>query len=134
MECSILVVDDEKDFLESVKRCLMISQYRNFRLMSDPIQAIQLVEGGEAYDLALIDITMPGMDGVEVLTRIKAVTPTTECIMVTAINDLDMATECRNRGASDYLVKPFSGDELVLRIQEVLEKKRRLLAVNASER
>jgi two-component system response regulator AtoC len=124
MSCAILMVDDEKDFLETVKRGLVISGYKNLRLMSDPMEAARLVESGEAWDIALLDITMPGMSGVELLERIKTFSPSTECIMVTAINEVGTAVQCMQKGAYDYLVKPFSREDLVLRIQRALEKKR----------
>lgn len=126
MSHAFLIVDDERDFLESVKRGLRIAGYRNLTLLADPIEAARLVEGGERFDVALLDITMSGMDGMELLDRIKAVSPDTECIMVTAINEVTTAVACMQKGASDYLVKPFLHDELLVRIQRVLERKRLL--------
>ncbi len=124
MSCAILMVDDEKDFLESLKRGLVISGYTNLRLISNAMEAARLVESGETWDIALLDITMPGMNGLELLERIKTWSPATECIMVTAINEVGTAVQCMQKGAYDYLVKPFSRDDLVLRIQRALEKKR----------
>jgi len=83
MSHSILVVDDEQDFLDSVRRGLISSGLRNVKLENDPKRAISLVERGEPIDLALIDVIMPGMDGVEVLERIRKSNPETECLMVT---------------------------------------------------
>lgn len=124
MNSSILIVDDEKDFLESLKRGLMISGYKNVHLESSPLEAARRVEAGESHDIALLDVTMPGMNGMELLERIKTASPATECIMVTAINELSTAVQCMQRGAYDYMVKPFSREDLVLRIQRALEKKR----------
>ncbi len=123
MKKSILVIDDEKDFLESLARGLMVSGYSNLRLVLDPLEASRLVESGETYEIALIDITLPGMSGIELLERIKSLNPATQCIMVTAIDEVETAEECMNKGACDYLVKPFSREELVQRIQRALEKK-----------
>jgi CheY-like chemotaxis protein len=67
MNSAILVVDDERDFLESVKRGLAISGYRNLKLLADPVEAVQLVAGGEPFDIALLDINMPGMNGLKLL-------------------------------------------------------------------
>ena len=105
MDNSILVIDDERDFLESLARGLTISGYRNFRLEVDPMEASRLVESGEVYEIALIDITLPGMSGIELLERIKFSSPATECIMVTAIDEVETAEECMKKGACDYLVK-----------------------------
>jgi two-component system response regulator AtoC len=124
MNSSILIVDDEKDFLESLKRGLLISGYKNVHLETDPLEAARRVEAGESYDMALLDITMPGMNGVELLDRIKTVSPATECIMVTAINEVGTAVQCMQKGAYDYMLKPFSREDLVLRIRRALEKKR----------
>jgi CheY-like chemotaxis protein len=119
---AILVVDDERDFLESVKRGLVISGYRNLKLLTDPLEAVRLVEDGESYDIALLDITMPGMNALELLERIKTLSPNTACIMLTAVDEVSVAEECIQKGAHDYLVKPFSSEELVLRIERALEK------------
>ncbi|MCU0588459.1 MAG: sigma-54 dependent transcriptional regulator [Syntrophobacteraceae bacterium] len=124
MSNTILVVDDERDFLETVKRGLLISGYRHLKLLSDPVEALRLVEGGDSFDIALLDITMPGMDGIELLDRIKERSPHTECIMVTAINEVGAAVQCMQKGAVDYMVKPFLLEELILRIERVLERKR----------
>jgi len=124
MNSSILIVDDEKDFLESLKRGLLISGYKNVRLETDPLEAARRVEAGENYDIALLDVTMPGMNGMELLERIKTVSPATECIMVTAINEVGTAVQCMQRGAHDYMVKPFSREDVILRIRRALEKKR----------
>lgn len=124
MNSAILVVDDEMDFLESVKRGLVISGFRNLTLISDPLAALHRVEGGEYFDVALLDITMAGMSGLELLERIKSVSPSTECIMVTAINEVSVAVECMQKGALDYLVKPILPEELVLRIKRAVERKR----------
>lgn len=124
MNTTILVVDDERDFLESVKRGLVISGYKKLRLLADPLEAARLVEGGETYDIALLDITMPGMNGMELLERIRAASPGTECIMVTAIGEVGIAVQCMQKGAFDYMVKPILQEDLVLRIKRALEKKR----------
>jgi len=124
MNSSILVVDDEQDFLESVKRGLIISGFKNLSLLVDPLEAVRLVEGGENYDIALLDITMPGMNGVDLLERIRTFSPATECIMVTAINEVGVAVQCMQKGAYDYIVKPISHEDLVLKINRALEKKR----------
>jgi len=108
--------------LESIKRGLEISGYRNLKLLTDPVEAVQLVAGGEPFDIALLDITMSGMNGLELLERIKAFSPNTACIMLTAVNEISVVEECIQKGAHDYLVKPFSSEELVLRIERALEK------------
>lgn len=124
MNSTILVVDDEMDFLESVKRGLLISGYKNISLLTDPLEAARLVEGGKTYDIALLDITMPGMSGLQLLELIRTSSPRTECIMVTAINEVGIAVQCMQKGAYDYMVKPILHEDLVLKINRTLEKKR----------
>lgn len=126
MDDRIIVIDDEQNFLESVKRGLMISGYRNVQLEIDPRNATARFEQGEAFDVALIDVTMPFINGVELLELIKKTSPNTECIMVTATNDTKVAVQCMKKGAYDYLVKPISKDELALTISRALERKRLL--------
>lgn len=124
----ILVVDDEIDFLDSVERALIMSGYANCRMEKDARAAAERITSGDNYDVALLDISMPGMDGIELLEVIKAKSPTTECIMVTAVNDVSVAVECMKRGAYDYLIKPISKDDLTLKIARALER-RKLLTI-----
>lgn len=126
MDNSILVVDDEQAFLDSVRRGLISSGLENVQLESDPGKAVALFEKGEAFDIVLIDIAMPVMGGMELLESIKRVSLTTECIMVTAIDEARIAVECLKKGAYDYLVKPISRDDLVSAINRALERKRLL--------
>ena len=120
----IIVIDDERDFLESIRRGLVTSGWRKVTIEEDPLQAAADVENGAAYDAALIDITMPGMDGIELLNRIKAHSPQTECIMISAHDEARLAVKCLRRGAYDYLVKPISKDDLVQTLQRAMEKRR----------
>jgi two-component system response regulator AtoC len=124
----VLVIDDEMDFLDSVKRGLISAGIRDVRAESDPRVAASSVQQGDRYAVALIDITMPWITGVQLLEIIKSVSPDTECIMVTAVNDARTAVECLQKGAYDYLTKPVSRDELVSKINRALER-RRLLEV-----
>ena len=84
MDYRIMAIDDEQDFLDSVKRGLITSGFKDVTLEKDPKRAVSFFARGEHADLALIDVTMPGMSGVEVLEAIKCVSQDTECIMVTA--------------------------------------------------
>lgn len=124
MQSRILVIDDEHDFLDSIRRGLITSGYRNVVLEADPMVVSQQLEAGELYDVALIDITMPGLSGIELLEQFKETSPQTECIMVTAIDEARVAVECLRRGAYDYLVKPISKEDLILSLSRALERKR----------
>src|SRR5208337_2289421 len=115
MAPKIIAVDDEQDFLDSVRRGLLVRGYRELSLENDPRKAAGMFERGEAYDLALIDITMPGMSGLELLHIIKNCSPDTECIVVSAVNEAQTAVEAIRMGAYDYLVKPVSREDLILK-------------------
>jgi len=134
MENSILVVDDESDFLESVRRGLQISGFKNVRLEMDPVKAVTLFEEGATFDVVLIDITMPGMDGVTLLEQIKEYSPYTECIMVTALNEVKVAVECVKKGAYHYLVKPISKEDLVTILKNALERRRLLEIIDLNRK
>jgi DNA-binding NtrC family response regulator len=124
MEYSLLVVDDEQDALDSFRRGLITSGIKNLCLERDPCRAAALIAGGRVFDCALIDITMPGMDGVELLEAIKKTSPRTECIMVSALDEARTAVDCLKKGAYDYLVKPISREDLVRVVNRALERKR----------
>jgi len=124
MNYNILAVDDEQDFLDSIRRGLLTAGFRNVFLESNAKKAAALFERKETFvDVALIDITMPGMNGVDLLEYIKQNSPETECIMITAVNDAEVAVECLKKGAYDYLVKPISRDDLIAKLHRALEKK-----------
>ena len=123
MSFKILIVDDEQEYLNSIRRGLITSGYRDVRTELDPVKAASAFEQGETFDIVLIDITMPGMNGVELLSLIKNHSPGTECIMVTAVDETKIVVECLKKGAYDYIVKPISRDDLILTIKHVQERK-----------
>ena len=124
MDNSIIVIDDEQDFLESVRRGLITSGYKKVTTLHDPTEAVSVFESGKIFDIALIDITMPGLNGLELLEVIKSNSPRTECIMVTAINEARTAVNSLRKGAYDYVVKPISKEDLILAVNRALERKR----------
>ena len=122
----ILIVDDDWDFLELMKARLTGAGFQQVRIEDDPLKAAALIQSGEVFDIALIDMTMPEMSGLELLDLVKNNSPRTECIMVTAVNDVRVAVRCLRKGAYDYLVKPISEEDLVFSLRRTLEKKRLL--------
>jgi len=133
MHTSLLLVDDDPDYLDVLKEKLRLSGYRDVDTEFDAAAAARKLENGAAYDVVFIDIHMPEMDGFELLQRIKAARPRIECIMVTAVNEARVAVECLRKGAYDYLVKPVTRDDLVLALNRTLERKR-LLDILALEK
>ena len=126
MNNHVVVVDDDRDYLEVLGRKLADIGFKRVRLEDSSVKLAEDVEKGLSFDLVLIDMTMPEMDGMALLEKIKANSPSTECIMVTAINEARIAVECLNKGAYDYLVKPVATEDLSLSIKRTLERKRLL--------
>ena len=124
MDNRIIVIDDEQDFLDSIRRGLITSGFKNIHIEDNPEKAAAAFKTGETFDIALIDITMPGMDGMELLEVIRNNSPRTECIMVTAIDEVRVAIKCLRKGAYDYLVKPLSKEDLISSLNRALERKR----------
>jgi len=126
MEPQILVVDDDRDFLEIMQRRLSDLHFRHVQLVEEPFKAASLIEAGKQIDLALLDMTMPGMTGLELLDIIKHFSPITECIIITAVDEARTAVTCLQKGAYDYLLKPVSKEDMALSIHRALEHKRLL--------
>ncbi|WP_372682686.1 sigma-54-dependent transcriptional regulator [Desulfosarcina sp.] len=134
MNSHVVVVDDDRDYLEVLGRKLSDIGFKRVRLEDNSVKLAKEVENGLSFDLALIDMTMPEMDGMALLEKIKANSPSTECIMVTAINEARIAVECLNKGAYDYLVKPVATEDLSLSIKRTLERKRLLDLLDLEKR
>ncbi len=134
MKNSIMIVDDEVDFLESARRGLLSAGFASIRMESDPLKAKALFEQGETIDVAFIDINMPRMNGVELLEFIKNQSPATECVMVSALNEARVAVDCLKKGAYDYLVKPVSRDDLVSSARRAIERKKLLEILDLMKR
>ncbi len=123
MGYAIAVIDDETAFLDSTRRALLLEGHKDISLFSNPLEIARLLPDRFSFDLALIDLTMPGMSGEELLERIKEQHPETECIVVTAVNDAETAVRCLKKGGYDYLLKPVSRDDLVHTVRRALEKR-----------
>ncbi|MFB0526942.1 MAG: sigma-54-dependent transcriptional regulator [bacterium] len=117
---NILVVDDEVNIVESFKQ-LLKDNYKVLTATSGE-EALEKVEK-ENLDIVLLDIKMPGMDGIEVLRRIEQMRENVDVIMITAVNTMKTAIEAMKLGAYDYITKPFDVDEVVVSINKALEKR-----------
>ncbi len=126
MGSRIIVVDDDRDYLELAKNRLHAGGFPDVVGLDDAVAAAVHFESNGAFDVALIDVGMPELDGRELLETIKRHSPWTECIMVTAVNDARTAVQCLRLGAYDYLVKPVSDEDLIFAVKRALERKRLL--------
>ena len=132
MSASILVVDDERAFLDSVVRMLRIEGFEDFTPMDDSNSVPELL-ARKTFDVAFLDITMPGLDGLELLAIMKERSPRTECVMVTAHDSVAMVIRAIKLGAYDFLVKPVTPEQLNHSLNRALEHAR-LLDARARQR
>ena len=119
---SILVADDDAVARELLVEVLTREGYR-VRAAAGGAEAIAAAEG-EVFDLALIDLRMPDVDGLAVLARIRKLDPAPPVFILTAFAAMDTAIEAIRQGAYDYLSKPFRVDEIKLAVRRVLETER----------
>lgn len=116
----ILVVDDQVDFTFQIKGRLEKEGYEVSVAGSGKDALKRLTEG--KFNLILSDMRMPQMEGIEFLKEVKSKYPDTGFIMMTAYGSIETAVETIKRGADDYITKPFSPEELILVIKNLLEK------------
>jgi DNA-binding NtrC family response regulator len=124
LENRIIAIDDDQTFLKSINRTLVTSGFKFITLEGDPKRAASMFREGQNFDIALIDVSMPGLEGLELLEEIKNSSPETECIMVTGLDEAAVAVRAMKTGAYDYLVKPVDRDDLILTINRARERKR----------
>ena len=134
MDNSIILIDDEPLFLDSIRRGLNLCGFKNVRSEQNPNKAAALFKEGKSFDVALIDLNMPETNGIELLDVIKNTSPSTECLMLTATNEAQVAVKCLKKGACDYLVKPISRDNLGTAVQRALERKQILDALSPEKK
>ena len=116
----ILVVDDDPGIREAF-RLVLEDQYELLEAGDGP-QAIEHVQRSPV-DLVLLDVRLPGMDGIEVLERIKAIDDHVEVVLVTAVQTVRAAVAAMKLGALDYVTKPFDEDEILPLIGRALERR-----------
>jgi putative two-component system response regulator len=119
---NILIVDDEAVVRKSLSRTLARDSYRCDEAANADEAFVKLA--GSPFDLTILDIKMPGKSGLELLPEVKTKYPNTAVIMVTAVTDIGVVTQCMKAGAVDYIPKPFDLDEVSLSVKQSLEKRR----------
>ncbi len=127
----VLVVDDDAVVCKNCTRILNSAGYDTYALQSSRI-ALERIRG-EVFDLAVVDMKMPGYSGIELLKSIKEIRPDMAVIIITGYSTIDTAVEAVKNGASDYVAKPFTPDELVVRAGKALENSRLAIKTAALE-
>ncbi len=123
----ILIVDDEKHIRKILTIMLSKKGYQTEAAAGAP-EALELV-GQRPFDLVITDLRMPGMDGLELLRRLKDQDPDLTVIIITAFSTVETAIEAMKQGAYDYISKPFREDEIFIVLEKALER-REILAEN----
>lgn len=117
----ILIVDDEERFRFTLAKLLKIRELDVTTLGSGP-EALEALKQ-ESYDVIVLDVRMPGMDGIETLAEIKKLNPNIEVIILTGHASVDAAVDIMKLGGYDYLLKPCSVEELIEKIEAAFERK-----------
>ena len=117
---NILIADDDPEIRHQLKRVLKREQYR-VETVCDGAMALEKV-WDDIYDLVLLDIMMPKLDGLQVLQEIRKANLDVPVLMLTARGDLNDRIQGLDLGADDYLAKPFSMDELLARIRAMFRR------------
>lgn len=118
----IIIVDDEPDVLDLCKRILDVKGYQ-IKTAHSGQEVIDLAQQ-EHFDLLLTDIRMPGMSGLEVAQAVKQFSPYIICVTMTGFSTMDMAIEALKLGVDEFVLKPFSPQELSATVAKALEKER----------
>jgi DNA-binding NtrC family response regulator len=116
-----MVIDDDQSLRKTLADILRLKGYETVSA-ANGMEGLALMRENPV-NLALIDIGLPDISGVEVLIRIKADYPSTEVIILTGNATLDSAIEAANRGAFSYLIKPYDIEQLTLNIRRAVEKR-----------
>ena len=124
LPASILLVDDDTDFVENMAERLAL---RNFRVVitKSGVEALAQLKKNPMFDVVVLDIRMPGMDGIKTLNEIKKNYPLLEIIILTGYASIKTSIEAMNAGAFEYLEKPYDIEQLVAIIDAALARKKK---------
>ena len=122
MSATILIVDDEENLRMTLSRILTKAGF-NVTTASSGEEALRLVQAG-AYELAFIDLLMPGIGGLALLAELRKLYPEMPVLILAAHATLDSAIEAVRQGARDYLVKPADPKLIISRVKAILEEQR----------
>jgi two-component system chemotaxis response regulator CheY len=115
-----LVVDDSMTIRRIVIKALSIVGINDATEAGDGMEALNAINGGESFDLILLDWNMPKMSGIDTLRAVRDAGNKTPVIMVTTEAEKSRVIEAIKTGANDYLIKPFSPDQLAAKVKNIL--------------
>ena len=121
MTFKVLIAEDEDITRKHIVNALRDEDYEA-EDADNGVDALARIEADD-FDVLIADIKMPRMDGLELLTKVKEVSPETEVIVITGFGSISSAVDAMKKGADDYLPKPFDLDELVLKVRRVRDRK-----------
>lgn len=117
----VLIVDDEQDFLETIVKRLL-KRGVDATGVDSGMEAVRILQE-QSFDVVILDVRMPGMDGIETLREIKKRSPLTEVIMLTGHGSIQLGIKGMQLGAFDYVIKPAEFDELLEKVNQAAERK-----------
>jgi len=120
---SFLVVDDDEYILDSFSQLLSLKGYTSYTALNGK-KALDILSKNKV-DIILADMKMPEMDGMHLLKTVKGQYPDIDVIIITGYGAIDDAVEAMKHGASDYILKPFSLDEMIIKVVDICKKKKR---------
>ncbi len=121
MGIRVLLVDDEKEFIDALAQRLEIRGFE-VKTVYSGLEAIKIIPDLD-FDVVVLDIKMPGMEGLEVLGKIKNIKPEVEVVMLTAHGSLEEAMQAMKKDAHDFIMKPASIDVIIEKINTAYEVK-----------
>ena len=120
---NVLLVDDEVSFVESFGERLELRDFEISKAFSGE-EALKVLEENKNIEVVILDVKMPGMDGIETLAEIKRKNPLVEVMMLSGHADVESAIEGMKQGAYDYLMKPIEIDQIITKVAAAAAKKR----------
>jgi DNA-binding NtrC family response regulator len=121
MKIRVLIVDDEEQFVQQLAERLRLREYDVTTALNGE-QALKTIKKYN-FDVVILDVAMPGIDGIETLREMKKIKPLIEVIMLTGHATVESAIEGMKLGAFDYLLKPTNTEDLVMKVNSAYARK-----------